>query len=130
VSIYIYKMDSKNYLTATIKVPVRFNAEGDLIVLDNYAEISIGPLTNEPKETFDSIYEKMIEYVHENPGYLTRIIDEIGKNEFIEVKSNREEEKTNPVLHKFPYFKKSKKPLNTSFRNKGAKHNFTKKKYD
>jgi len=118
VSIYIYKMDSKNYLTATIKVPVRFNAEGDLIVLDNYAEISIGPLTNEPKETFDSIYEKMIEYVHENPGYLTRIIDE------------REEEKTNPVLHKFPYFKKSKKPLNTSFRNKGAKHNFTKKKYD
>jgi hypothetical protein len=123
-------MDSKNYLTATIKVPVRFNSEGELIVLDNYAEISIEPLTNEPKETFDSIYEKMIEYVHENPGYLTRIIDEIGKNEFIEVKSNREEEKTNPLLHTFSYFKKSKKPLNTSFRNKGTKHNFTKKKYD
>jgi len=123
-------MDSKNYLTATIKVPVRFNAEGELVVLDNYAEISIGPLTNEPKETFHSIYEKMVDYVHENPDYLTKIIDENEKNEIIEVKSKREKEKPIPVLHNFPYFKKSKKPLNTSFRNKGTKHNFTKKKYD
>ena len=118
-------MDSKNYLTATIKVPVRFNSEGELIVLDNYAEISIEPLTNEPKETFDSIYEKMIEYVHENPGYLTKIIDETNKKVFDE-----DREDPNPVLHKFPYFKKSKKPLNTSFRNKGTKHNFTKKNYE
>jgi hypothetical protein len=33
-------------------------------------------------------------------------------------------------LHRFAYFKKSKKPLNISFRNKGKKHNFTKKNYD
>lgn len=114
-------MDYKNYLTATIKVPVKFNAKGELIVLDNYAEISIDPLTNEPKETFDSIYEKMIEYVRKNPEYLTCIVDE-GLNE---VPVDNE-----PVLHRFPYFKKSKTPLNTTFRNKRAKHNFTKKNYE
>jgi hypothetical protein len=78
-------------------------------------------LTNEPKETFDSIYEKMIEYVHQNPGYLTKIIDETNKED---------REDSNLVLHKFPYFKKSKKPLISTFRNKGTKHNFTKKNYD
>ncbi len=114
-------MDFKKYLTATIKVPVRINAEGELIVLDNYAEISIEPLTTEPRETFDSIYEKMIEYVQHNPGYLTSIVDE-GLNE------NHVD--NNPVLHRFPYFKKSKKPLNATFRNKGTKHNFTKKNYE
>ena len=123
MSIYISKMDYKNYLTATIKVPVKFNAEGELIVLDNYAEISIDPLTNEPKETFDSIYEKMIEYLRKNPEYLTCIVDE-GKS-VDEVPVDNE-----PVLHRFPYFKKSKTPLNTTFRNKGAKHNFTKKNYE
>lgn len=128
-------MDYKNYLTATIKVPVKFNAEGELIVLDNYAEISIDPLTNEPKETFDSIYEKMIEYVRKNPEYLTCIVDE-GKSvdESLDESLNKSLNETpvdnNPVLHRFPYFKKSKTPLNTTFRNKGTKHNFTKKNYE
>jgi len=116
-------MDYKNYLTATIKVPVKFNAEGELIVLDNYAEISIDPLTNEPKETFDSIYEKMIEYVRKNPEYLTCIVAESETLGETPVDNN-------PVLHRFPYFKKSKKPLNATFRNKGTKHNFTKKNYE
>ena len=141
--VYISKMDYKNYLTATIKVPVKFNAEGELIVLDNYAEISIDPLTNEPKKTYDSIYEKMIEYVRKNPEYLTCIVDE-GKsldeglhesldeslNESLNESLDETPVDNNPVLHRFPYFKKSKKPLNTTFRNKGAKHNFTKKNYE
>ncbi len=128
MSIYICKMDFKNYLTATIKVPVRINSEGELIVLDNYAEISIEPLTNEPRETFDSIYEKMIEYVQQNPGYLTCIVDE-GKS--LNDQSLCENPvDNNPVLHRFPNFKRSKKPLNTTFRNKGTKHNFTKKNYE
>jgi hypothetical protein len=126
-------MDFTNYLTATIKVPVRINAEGELIVLDNYAEISIEPLTNEPRETFDSIYEKMIEYVQQNPGYLTCIVDE-GVNKSID--NEKPESETldesicEHIMHIFPYFKKSKKPLNTTFRNKGTKHNFTKKNYE
>ena len=116
----------KNFLTATIKVPVKINAEGELVMLDNYAEITVEPLTSEPRETFDSIYEKLIEYVHRNPGYLTSIIQE---NE-----EPGEEEDESIVLKESPLhtfsFKKSKKPLNTSFRNKGPKHNFTKKNYE
>ena len=135
MSIYICKMDTqyKNFLTATIKVPVKINANGELVMLDDYAEISVEPLTNEPRETFDSIYEKLIEYVQRNPGYLTSIIAEKegpGKeneeeNEIIVQEENLKES----PLHTFS-FKKSKKPLNTSFRNRGTKHNFTKKNYE
>jgi hypothetical protein len=120
----------KNFLTATIKVPVKINANGELVMLDNYAEISVEPLTNEPIETFDSIYERIIEYVHRNPGYLTSIIQE---NEGNENEGTDEEDKIivlkESPLHTFS-FKKSKKPLNTTFRNKGTKHNFTKKNYE
>jgi hypothetical protein len=121
-------MDCQNYLTATIKVPVKINAEGELIVLDNYAEISIEPLTSEPRETFDSIYEKIIEYVQQNPGYLTCIVDE-GVNQKHE-SEDPDEGLGEHIMHTFPYFKRSKKPLNTSFRHKGTKHNFTKKNYE
>ena len=119
-------MDYQNYLTATIRVPVKISQEGELIMLDNHAEISVEPLVHEPRETFDSIYEKLIEYVRQNPSYLTRIlnerpIDDLNDKGLGEVVSS---------LHRFSYFKKSKKPLNTSFRNKGGKHNFTKKNYE
>ena len=116
-------MDYQNYLTATIRVPVKISQEGELIMLDNHAEISIEPLAHEPRETFDSIYEKLIEYVRQNPSYLTSILDERP------IEDLNKKEVVSP-LHRFSYFKKSKKPLNTSFRNKGGKHNFTKKKYE
>lgn len=118
-------MDYQNYLTATIRVPVKISQEGELIMLDNHAEISVEPLVHEPRETFDSIYEKLIEYVRQNPSYLTRIVNERPID-------NLEEGLGEVVssLHRFSYFKKSKKPLNTSFRNKGGKHNFTKKNYE
>ncbi len=121
----------KNFLTATIKVPVKINAEGELVMLDNYAEITVEPLTNEPRETFDSIYEKLIEYVQRNPGYLTSILQENEGNENEGTEGPGEESivlKESP-LHTFS-FKRSKKPLNTSFRNRGTKHNFTKKNYE
>lgn len=125
----------KNFLTAIIKVPVKINAEGELVMLDNYAEITVEPLTSEPRETFDSIYEKLIEYVHRNPGYLTSIIQENEGTDEEETldksidKSMNEENLKESQLHTFS-FKRSKKPLNTSFRNKGPKHNFTKKNYE
>jgi hypothetical protein len=120
-------MDYQNYLTATIRVPVKISQEGELIMLDNHAEISVEPLVHEPRETFDSIYEKLIEYVRENPSYLTRILNE-GLDEGLDEGLNKKEVVSS--LHRFSYFKKSKKPLNTSFRNKGGKHNFTKKNYE
>lgn len=124
MSIYIYKMDFKNYLIATIQVPVKFNIEGEFIMLDNYANIRVEPMTEEPKETFDSISEKLVEYIHKNPSYLSGIIAEYNKSENVEnnyVEDNYAE---------FAVFRKSKKPLNASFRNKGSKYNFTKKNYE
>lgn len=126
-----------NFLTATIKVPVKINAEGELVMLDNYAEITVEPLTSEPRETFDSIYEKLIEYVHRNPGYLTSIIQENEgpgeENEGPGEGPGEEEDESIVQLKESPLytfsFKRSKKPLNISFRNKGSKHNFTKKNY-
>ena len=127
-------MDYQNYLTATIRVPVKISQEGELIMLDNHAEISVEPLVHEPRETFDSIYEKLIEYVRQNPSYLTRIlnerpIDDLNERPIDDLNDKGLGEVVSS-LHRFSYFKKSKKPLNTSFRNKGGKHNFTKKNYE
>jgi len=93
-------------------------------MLDNYANIRVEPMTEEPKETFDSISEKLVEYIHKNPSYLSGIIAEYNKSENVEnnyVENNYAE---------FAVFRKSKKPLNASFRNKGSKYNFTKKNYE
>ena len=69
-------MNTKNFLIATIKVPVKVSSDGEIIMLDDYAEISVEPLTTEPRQTFDSISEKIIEYVYKNPEYLTSIVQE------------------------------------------------------
>jgi hypothetical protein len=132
-------MNTKNFLIATIKVPVKVNPDGEIIMLDDYAEISVEPLTTEPRQTFDSISEKIIEYVHKNPEYLTSIVQEtetfnkaFDQEDTFDQTFDQEEaiEEEESILHRFAYFKKSKKPLNISFRNKGKKHNFTKKNYD
>jgi hypothetical protein len=119
-------MNTKNFLIATIKVPVKINSNGEIIALDDYVEVSVEPLTTEPKQSFDSVYEKIIEYVHNNPEYLTSIVQETET--FGQDKDSNEGEES--IFHRFAYLKKSKKPLNISFRNKGKKHNFTKKNYD
>lgn len=115
-------MDFKNYLIATIQVPVKFNIEGEFIMLDNYANIRVEPMTEEPKETFDSISEKLVEYIHKNPSYLSGIVAQHNKPE----ENNYVEDN----YADFAVFRKSKKPLNVSFRNKGSKYNFTKKNYE
>jgi hypothetical protein len=166
----------KNFLTATIKVPVKIDENGEFIMLENYAEINIEKMTTEPKLTFQSLYEKMIEYIHENPDYLANIVSSqkvmVSSNEDSleeksldnerpdnerpdnerpdnerpdnerpdneepyekehlddgEEESSTNESSTTTLLHKFHYFNKSKTPLNSSFRNKKLKRNFTKK---
>ena len=130
MSIYIFKMDSnefqiKKYLIVNVKLPVRVNIDGTFSILENNSEITVEPMTTQPKKTCHSIYEKLLEYIRENPSYLSSIVLE---NEDLE-NEDHTEITSNSVLHVFPYFKKSKKPLNTTFRNKGRKHNFTQKKY-
>lgn len=139
----------KNYLTATIKVPVKINQDGEFIMLDNYADISLAPMTVEPRETFHTLHEKLVEYIHEHPEYLTQVLRDGSEAESYgfpydpipykqaceqtcEEQACEQTETTitnDTVLHAFPYFKKSKKPINMSFRNRGARHNFTKKTY-
>ena len=126
-------MNTKNFLIATIKVPVKINSNGEIIALDDYVEVSVEPLTTEPKQSFDSVYEKIIEYVHNNPEYLTSIVQEtetFDKTFGQDDTNGQAIEGEESIFHRFAYFKKSKKPLNISFRNKGKKHNFTKKNYD
>ena len=131
----------KNYLMATIKVPIKVDSNGEFHMLDNYAEIGVElmPATYIFEERFDSIYGKFIEYIRANPSYLTSIVAEgtEGMAEGTEGTEGTTDEgidesnvTTDLVLHKFLYFKKSKKPLSVSFRNKGMKHNFTKKNYE
>ena len=158
----------KNYLTATIKVPVKITQDGEFIMLDNYADISLAPMTVEPRETFHTLHEKLVEYIHEHPEYLTQVLretygfseasvpydpipykqtskqksedqtceqasEEQASDEASEEQASEQTETTitnDTVLHAFPYFKKSKKPINMSFRNRGARHNFTKKTYN
>lgn len=97
----------ERYLVATIQVPVKVSADGELTIMNEYSKIEVdeaddfGALTLEkPGET---IYEKVIEYVAQLPE-----------------------------KHTFEYIKKSKKPLNTTFHKKSTtttRHNFTKKSY-
>ena len=155
MSIYISKMDSnefqiKKYLIVNVKLPVRVNIDGTFSILENHSEIAVEPMTTLPEKTEHSIYGKLIEYIRENPSYLSSIVldnedlenedlenenleNENLENEDLENEDLENEDHTeitsSSVLHFFPYFKKSKKPLNTSFRNKGGKRNFTQKKY-
>ena len=165
MSIYISKMDSnefqiKKYLIVNVKLPVRVNIDGTFSILENHSEIAVEPMTTLPEKTEHSIYGKLIEYIRENPSYLSSIVldnedlenedlenenlenenlenenleNEDLENENLENENLENEDHTeitsSSVLHFFPYFKKSKKPLNTSFRNKGGKRNFTQKKY-
>jgi hypothetical protein len=130
-------MNTKNFLIATIKVPVKVNSDGKIITMDDYADISVEPLTTEPTKSFNSIYTKIIEYIHKNPEYLTSIVHDEEETPIEDTYEEEERDIEDPpahveesILHRFTYFKKSKKPLNISFRNKGIKHNFTKKNYE
>jgi len=111
-----------------VKLPVRVNLDGEFSILENHSEITVEPMIVQPEKTFHTLYGKLIEYIRENPSYLATIIsnkeqDVVNQDQYTEITHET-------VLHSFPYFKKSKKPLNTSFRNKGTKHNFTKKNYE
>ncbi len=96
----------ERYLVATIQVPVKVSADGELTILNEYSKIEVDEADEDVsklEKTGETIYDKVIEYVAQLPQ-----------------------------KHTFEYIKKSKKPLNTTFHNKvAAKHSqkFTKKNY-
>jgi len=195
------------YLTATLRIPVRISLEGDLTLLNEYAQISVGEMDGwRPTKTNETIYSKVIQYLSaEEDDELGKVcekmeeeldkkeeikeekeetkeekeetkeeIEEETKEEEEETKEEIEEEETKEeeeekeeetkeeeikekeetkeeeeeeikekeetkeeekkeepqiVMHEFSYFKKSKKPLNATFRARIKSQNFTKKVY-
>ncbi len=150
----------KNCLMATIRIPIRVEPDGSFDMLDGYGEITIEKIEGEiPVETNVSLFSKLAEYMQSHPEYISEIIkeeedeededDEDDEDEDDEDDEEDEEEddeeddeddeddeedvsKINPEteLHDFPYLKKSKKPLNTSFRSKPRSLNHSKKNYE
>jgi hypothetical protein len=197
------------YLTATLRIPVRISLEGDLTLLNEYAQISVGEMDGwRPTKTNETIYSKVIQYLSaEEDDELGKVCEKMEeeldkkekeekeetkeeieeeeeeikeeetkekeedkeeetKEEEIEEEEDKEEEtkeeeedkeeeikekeetkeeeeeikeeetkeeekKEEPqiVMHEFSYFKKSKKPLNATFRARIKSQNFTKKVY-
>ena len=66
-------MNTKNFLIATIKVPVKINSNGEIIALDDYVEVSVEPLTTEPKQSFGSVYEKLNEWNGNTKGRASEV---------------------------------------------------------
>ena len=64
----------KKYLIVNVKLPVRVNIDGTFSILENHSEIAVEPMTTLPEKTEHSIYGKLIEYIRENPSYLSSIV--------------------------------------------------------
>ena len=108
---------------AVVRIPVRVTSDGDLILLNDYSKINIEKMDEILRKTGDTIYSKVIDYLDKA---IKEEEEEVIKKE--ETKEE-EEEKTEPILYEFPYIKKSKKPLNATFRARLKSQNFTKKVY-
>ena len=115
------------YLMAVVRIPVRVTSDGNLSLLNEYSKITIEKMDEILTRTNDTIYSKVVDYL-ENFD----VIEEKAKvkEEEEEVKEEeKEKEEAKPILHEFPYIKKSKKPRNTTFRARFKSQNFTKKVY-
>jgi hypothetical protein len=78
----------ERYLVATIQVPVKVGADGELTIMNEYSKIEVEEAEEDVtalEKTGDTIYDKVIEYVAQLPQ-----------------------------KHIFEYIKKRKKPLNTT----------------
>jgi hypothetical protein len=136
------------YLMAVVRIPVRVTSDGDLILLNDYSKINIEKMDEILRKTGDTIYSKVIDYLDKaikeeeeeeviKKEETTEEEEVIKKEETTEEEEvikkeetkEEEEEKTEPILYEFPYIKKSKKPLNATFRARLKSQNFTKKVY-
>ncbi len=144
---------------AVVRIPVRVTSDGDLILLNDYSKINIEKMDEILRKTGDTIYSKVIDYLDKaikeeeeeevikkeetteeeeviKKEETTEEEEVIKKEETTEEEevikkeeTTEEEEKTEPILYEFPYIKKSKKPLNATFRARLKSQNFTKKVY-
>ena len=131
------------YLMAVVRIPVRVTSDGNLSLLNEYSKITIEKMDEILTRTNDTIYSKVVDYlenfdvieekakVKEEEEEVKEEEEEVKEEEVKEEDEEEEEEKeeAKPILHEFPYIKKSKKPRNTTFRARFKSQNFTKKVY-
>ena len=131
------------YLMAVVRIPVRVTSDGNLSLLNEYSKITIEKMDEILTRTNDTIYSKVVDYlenfdvieekakVKEEEEEVKEEEEEVKEEEVKEEDEEEEEEKeeAKPILHEFPYIKKSKKPRNTTFRARFKSQNFTKKIY-
>ena len=141
------------YLTAVIRIPIRLSLEGGLTLMNEYSKITIENIEEDLTKTGDTVYGKVVEYLESESHEDTQKEEEVlQKEEEVQQKEEEVQQKEEEVLqkeeevqqkeeevlqkeeevqqlYKFPYLKKSKKPLNATFRARVKTQNFTKKVY-
>jgi hypothetical protein len=137
------------YLMAVVRIPVRVTSDGNLKLLNEYSKITIEKVDEILTRTNDTIFSKVVDYMDKFDAIEEEVLNEEKEEEKEEVKEkavkekeeeeeeeeeeevlNKEkEEEIKPRLHEFQNIKKSKKPMNATFRARFKSQNFTKKVY-
>lgn len=118
------------YLIAVVRIPVRVTSDGNLTLMNEYSKITIEKMDEILTRTNDTIYGKVVDYMDKFDAIQEEeeVLNE-EKEEEEDVKEEEEEEEIKPILHNFSNIKKSKKPMNATFRARLKSQNFTKKVY-
>ena len=123
------------YLIAVVRIPVRVTSDGNLTLMNEYSKITIEKMDEILTRTNDTIYGKVVDYmdkfdaIQEEEEVLNEEKEEEDVKEEEEDVKEEEEEEIKPILHNFSNIKKSKKPMNATFRARLKSQNFTKKVY-
>ena len=133
------------YLMAVIRIPIQINTDGELKLMNEYSKINIEKMEGDLTKTGDTVFGKVVEYlerenidvlVQEEP--LKEPLEEplpVVQEEPLPVVQEepltklKEEPVSKSQVYKFSCIKKSKKPINATFRERVRSQNFTKKVY-
>jgi hypothetical protein len=117
------------YLMAVIRIPIQINTDGELKLMNEYSKINIEKMEGDLTKTGDTVFGKVVEYLEREN------IDVLVKEEPLPVVQEepltklKEEPVSKSQVYKFSCIKKSKKPINATFRERVRSQNFTKKVY-
>ncbi len=115
------------YLMAVIRIPIQINTDGELKLMNEYSKINIEKMEGDLTKTGDTVFGKVVEYLErENIDVLVQEEPVVQEEPLTKLK---EEPVSKSQVYKFSCIKKSKKPINATFRERVRSQNFTKKVY-
>jgi hypothetical protein len=139
------------YLMAVIRIPIQINTDGELKLMNEYSKINIEKMEGDLTKTGDTVFGKVVEYlerenidvlVEEEPVVQEEPLPVVQEEPLPVVQEEplpvvqeepltklKEEPISKSQVYKFPCIKKSKKPINATFRERVRSQNFTKKVY-